>query len=152
MFARCRMGDDLAASMARYPVPYEEDENWSTLNDWCWEAEAASFVGDRSVATHARDVLAPYSGRIVAVGAVATIGPVDGYLALVEATLGDHAAAAAHLDAAEALATEWGMTAYVAWAPGARPPRPPLTPTVVRHVEPHVPASGGADRTYYRRR
>ncbi|MFC5176498.1 BTAD domain-containing putative transcriptional regulator [Nocardioides taihuensis] len=115
MFARCGMGAELVASMARYPLPYEQDEYWSTLNDWAWEGEGASFVGDRSVASHARDVLAPYSGRIVVVGAVATIGPVDGYLALVEATLGDHEAAVAHLEAAEQLAAEWGMTAYVAW-------------------------------------
>ena len=115
MLARLDRTDELRASMERYPIPYEEDEYWSTLNDWSWEAEGAHAIGDRSVASHARDVLAPYSGRLVCVGAVSTIGPVDGYLALVEATLGDTAAAAAHLDAAEALATEWGMTTYVDW-------------------------------------
>jgi hypothetical protein len=42
-------------------------------------------------------------------------GPVDGYLALAAATLGDTDAASRHAGEAHRLAAEWGLTAYLAW-------------------------------------
>ena len=42
-------------------------------------------------------------------------GPVDGYLALTEATLGNRSAAGAAADQALDVARSWGMTAYVNW-------------------------------------
>ena len=115
MLARCGRTDDLRTSLARFPIPHEDDEYWSTVTDWCSEAEAASVVGDRGIAAHAVEVLAPYSGRMAVSGAVLTLGPVDGYLALALVTLGETERAGLLADAALTMAAEWGFTAYVAW-------------------------------------
>ena len=120
MLARCGRTEDLRTSLARYPIPHEDDEYWSTVADWCSEAEAASAVGDRGVAAHAVEVLAPYSGRMAVSGAVLTLGPVDGYLALALVTLGETERAGLLADAALTMAAEWGFTAYVAWLRGCR--------------------------------
>ena len=45
MLARCGLADELAASLERFPIPHEDDEYWSTVTDWCGEAEAASVAG-----------------------------------------------------------------------------------------------------------
>jgi hypothetical protein len=42
-------------------------------------------------------------------------GPVDGYLALAEATAGDLAAARTHADAALAAAEDWELPRYTRW-------------------------------------
>jgi hypothetical protein len=49
-----------------------------------------------------------------------TIGPIDGFLALAEATLGEREAACQHADAALAQAEEWDLPRYVEWLSGWR--------------------------------
>ena len=115
MLARCGMTDELAVSLERFPIPHEDDEYWSTVTDWCGEAEAASVAGDRDIAAYAVEVLAPNAGRMGVSGAVLTMGPVDGYLALALATLGELERAGRCADAAATMAEEWGFTGYVAW-------------------------------------
>jgi len=58
------------------------------------EVEAASVVGDAAVARRWSRVLEPLEGRMALAGVSLVFGPVDGYLALASATLGDREAAA----------------------------------------------------------
>ncbi len=120
ILARTGTPDELRTAMAAMPVEHEPVDYWATLADWATEAESAATVGDAGLARRALDVLAPYSGRLVVTGAVFTMGPVDGYLALAHATVGDTASARAHADAAHELAAAWDMSAYVAWLAGHR--------------------------------
>jgi len=72
-------------------------------------------AGDRPLAEAARGRLAPYEGRMAVAGVAVAIGPVDGYLALAAATVGDGVAATAHADRALALADAWDLPAYRGW-------------------------------------
>ena len=64
-------------------------------------ADASAALGDREVAELVRSELAPYSGTTVVVGyAIACYGAADRYLGMLDATLGDWAAAEAHFEAA----------------------------------------------------
>ena len=47
-------------------------------------------------------------------------GPIDGYLAIALAVLDERSEASAFAARAEALATRWGMTAYLRWFAGQR--------------------------------
>ena len=73
----------------------------------------------RSSATwHSRAVvglLRPASGRLAVSGISVVSGPVDGYLALALAVVGEREEATALAERAEALATRWGMMAYLRW-------------------------------------
>ncbi len=120
VLARAGEVEALRAHMQAFPIPHEPVEMWSTLSDWSDEAEAASVTGDQAVAAHAVQVLAPYEGYFAMGGMAVTSGPVDGYLFLARATLGDRAAAAGHADAAAKVAEEWGLDAYLAWLAGHR--------------------------------
>jgi len=101
-------------TLANTPMIAEEPTSWSTISDWAFETEAAVLSDDR-LATQARETLRPFRGRMAIAGATAVSGPVDGYLALLEHHVGDHAAAEELADAALATAQEWGFTAYAAW-------------------------------------
>lgn len=104
----------------RIPVEHEPASYWATVWDYCTEAEAAFLTDDRELARRALGVLAPFSGRLAICGAVFTMGPLDGYLALCRATLGDPGAAADRAAALE-LAQAWDMPEYVAWLRGLLP-------------------------------
>ena len=84
------------------------------------EAEAAASPVIGPSRAYAVEVLAPYAGRLGVSGAVLTLGPVDGYLALALATLGELERAGRSADAALTMAEEWGFTAYVAWLRDSR--------------------------------
>ena len=79
------------------------------------EAEAAFVAHDEGVAGQALSVLEPYRGELALAGAVLLLGPVDGYVALCRSVLGDAAGASEAADAAEMLAAEWDMPAYLTW-------------------------------------
>ena len=115
MLARAGRVDEVRPLLARSPMPAEVDLYWSTVNDWVFETEAAVLAEDRALASLALEKLRPYAGRMSVAGASAVSGPVDGYLALVEAYVGDPAAATRSADAALTTAEEWGFSAYVAW-------------------------------------
>jgi len=105
-------------------MPYGEPEgSWQTLSAWSYEAEAAYAVGDLALARKCYAELAPYAGRMAVAGVAVAQGPVDGYLALAAATLGDLEAAGRHAAEAHRLATEWGLTAYLSWLDGHELPQ-----------------------------
>ena len=120
VLARAGETDALRAHMAAFPIPHEHTEMWSVLADWSCEAEAASVLDDADVAAHALQVMAPYEGYFAMGGMAVTGGPVDGYLALARATLGETAAATAHADAADRIAAEWDLPRYRDWLAGHR--------------------------------
>ncbi len=90
-------------------------DNWSLSMDLETLALAASLAGDTERSRSLADRLRPLSGRMGVAGISSLLGPVDGYLALVEAAIGDLDAARASAQRAEAQAREWGMTAFVDW-------------------------------------
>ncbi|QIK66725.1 AAA family ATPase [Nocardioides sp. HDW12B] len=118
--ARAGTPEDVRSWLADYPIPWEDDEYWSTLSDWSMEAEAAAVAGDVAVARHALEVLEPYAGGMTVAGAVLPLGPVDGFVALARHTVGDRAGAARAADAAERMAQTWGLSAYLTVLRGYR--------------------------------
>ncbi len=120
VLARTGAHEALVEHMRANPLPQEAPEDWATLADWASESEAAAVAGAQDVAAHGLRVLAPYAGFFAMGGTAATVGPVDGYLALLCAALGDRDAATAHADAAERIAREWDLTAYLDWLAGHR--------------------------------
>ncbi len=107
--------DDVGPLLDRSPMLDEPLTYWSTLTDWAQEAEAAAASGNVAGAARAVEVLRPYSGRIGIAGISAVHGPLDGYLSLALAAIGETDEAAERADAALAQAEEWGFTAYVEW-------------------------------------
>ena len=111
-----RVGDPtvLRRSMSEHS-PTETLETWATPMLACFEVEAASVVGDAAVARRWSRVLEPLEGRMALAGVSLVFGPVDGYLALASATLGDREAAGRQADRALVLADEWSLPAYRGW-------------------------------------
>ncbi|HET6938079.1 MAG TPA: AAA family ATPase, partial [Nocardioides sp.] len=117
LLARSGHLDDVRERLETMPFS-EPEESWLTLSAWSYEAEAAYAVGDRALAEKCYAQLAPYAGRMAVAGVAVAQGPVDGYLALAAATLGDRQAASRHAGEARRLAEEWRLPAYVRWLDG----------------------------------
>ena len=90
-------------------------EMWSSSQDSAFFAEVAVSFSDERWAEAARDQLTPLQGRLVVGGISSQLGPVDGYLSLAEAVLGNRERAAELADAATAYAQRAGWVRYVAW-------------------------------------
>jgi len=105
--------DDARDMLARR-VPHRV-RTWTTGSTAASIAETVHALGDREEAAWVRDDLAGISGQMVVSGISAVNGPVDGYLALAEATLGDLVGARAHADHALAQAEEWELPRYTRW-------------------------------------
>ena len=114
LLGRAADPDVVRASLENQPY-VEPLELWQTLMTACCEAEAASMVGDVALARRYRDTMALYPERNALAGVAVVVGPVAGYLALADATLGDLDAAARHADLALALADERGFPPYRDW-------------------------------------
>ena len=95
-------------------------DNWHVLSEASGRLEAAALVGDLELARTTVAALEPASGRFVVSGIATVYGPVDGYLALGRAVLGEPEEATALADRAEALATTWGLRRYLEWLAGHR--------------------------------
>ena len=112
--ARSGRLEELRERMREEP-PVDRAENWGTSLSGCCRAEVAASIEDRHEARKARDILRPLTGRMSVSGISLTIGPIDGYLALAEATLGHHAVASLLADAAVIQAESWDLPRYVDW-------------------------------------
>jgi hypothetical protein len=80
------------------PGELPRDVNW--LLTMAMASEAAASIGESERSRELYELLAPYSGRIAMVGSMSAYGPVDRFLGLLAATLGDADGTAAHFTAA----------------------------------------------------
>jgi len=120
LLARLGRLDDLRETLRRIGGYEPEQANWSSVADEAAYAEVAVALGDLEQARRARDLLTPYEGRLVVAGISLMFGPVDGYLALTHAVLGDTTRAAALADRALAVAEAEGWRLYASWLEGHR--------------------------------
>ena len=116
LFQLTRAGrlEEVRASLARAPLPPVGDL-WHSTMEAAQCADIAGRLADPALAAQAVDVLRAASGRMVVAGISLNFGPVDGYLAVALAVLGDVEGARRAATAAEALATTWGLSGYLGW-------------------------------------
>jgi hypothetical protein len=96
------------------PVPVADDYFAAPL-DLGIGAEAALRLRRPDLAAQVYPVLARWPGRMASGGTGAPIGPVDAFLALAAATVGETGLATEHADAALLLCRDWGMGPVAAW-------------------------------------
>jgi len=78
-------------------------------------AEAALLLKQRDVAAASYAELAPWQGRAVSAGTGAPLGPVDSFLALAAAAVGEVELAARHADRALELCAAWHLAPVASW-------------------------------------
>lgn len=89
--------------------------NEISLLAWAHAGELALYLGERALAAGAYERLAPFSGRSACGGSALAIGPVDAYLAMAAAAVGESALAARHADAAIDQAEAWRIPVFADW-------------------------------------
>ncbi|WP_168929277.1 BTAD domain-containing putative transcriptional regulator [Nocardioides sp. GY 10113] len=98
----------------RYGVELDTD-NWFSPFLWSLGAELGLGLGERDVAARAYARLAPYAGTCVLSGTSPAHGPVDAYLALAAAAVGETDLATEHADAGLALTRAWRIPQVERW-------------------------------------
>ncbi|GAA1792249.1 BTAD domain-containing putative transcriptional regulator [Nocardioides hankookensis] len=106
--------DRARAYHAQHGAPLDRVNDIAMLS-WCHGAELALYLDERELAAGAYDLLAPYAGTSCCAGSDLALGPVDAYLALAAAAVGERDLAARHADRALALADEWRIPLFAAW-------------------------------------
>ncbi|MDF1603769.1 AfsR/SARP family transcriptional regulator [Nocardioides sp. YIM 152315] len=106
--------DRARAHFAEHGAPLEHEVDLSLLA-WCHAAELALYLGERQLAADAYERIAPYAGYSCCVGSDLALGPVDAYLALAAAAVGETELATGHADAADRKAVEWGIPLFAGW-------------------------------------
>ncbi|MGZ5398824.1 MAG: BTAD domain-containing putative transcriptional regulator [Nocardioides sp.] len=97
-----------------------DQDNWFSMLNWCCAAEAALVLGDRDLAVAAYDRLAPFPGYSGCAGSGTNLGPVDAFLALAAAAVGDRELADRHAEDALALCETWQIPLVAQWLRGQR--------------------------------
>jgi hypothetical protein len=92
-----------------------EQDNWFSMLNWACAAETALVLGDRDLAVAAYDRLAPFPGYSACAGSGTNLGPVDAFLALAAAAVGDLDLAGGHADDALALCETWQVPLVAQW-------------------------------------
>jgi DNA-binding SARP family transcriptional activator len=92
-----------------------EDDTWMSPLLWACAAEASLGLGDVATGARAYELLAPYAGRVASAGAHCAMGPVDAFLALAAAAVGDTERATAHADRTEELCAAWEIPLAADW-------------------------------------
>jgi hypothetical protein len=106
--------DKARAFHAEHP-PTLDDDDWFSLLNWCHTAAISLFLEDAPMAARAYERLAPFAGASCAAGSGVASGPVDGYLAMAAAAVGEQELAGRHADTAKALAEEWRIPLFTRW-------------------------------------
>ena len=83
-------------------------------------AEAALLLDRPGLAAEVYPLLSQWPGRAALAGTGAPLGPVDAFLALAAAAVGETALAAGHADDALRLCDEWRMPPVADWLTGLR--------------------------------
>ena len=99
---------------AEHP-PTLDDDDWFSVFNWCHTAAISLFLGDAPTAARAYERLAPLAGVSCSAGSGVASGPVDGYLAMAAAAVGETELADGHAAAAEVLAAEWQIPLFTRW-------------------------------------
>jgi hypothetical protein len=111
--------DEAAAHLEQRPVPLIDDDFAVTL-DLSIGAEAALLLRRPELAAAVYPLLSGWSGRAAAAGTGAPLGPVDAFLALAAAAVGETALATGHADEAARLCQEWGLIPVAGWLSALR--------------------------------
>ncbi|WP_345526270.1 BTAD domain-containing putative transcriptional regulator [Nocardioides endophyticus] len=106
--------DRARAYHAEHGAPLGHVNDIAVLS-WCHGAELALYLGERDLAAGAYALLAPYAGMSCCAGSDLALGPIDAYLALAAAAVGERDLASRHADAALALADDWGIPVFAEW-------------------------------------
>ena len=85
-------------------------DDWFAIFRLCEAAVTALALGRPSIGADVYRRLAPYAGTVASAGASGPMGPVDTYLALAAAAVGDSATASRHADDALARCEQWGLS------------------------------------------
>lgn len=90
-------------------------DNWFSMLPWGMAAEAALGLRDTALARTSYALLAPYAGRPCMAGSGMAFGPVDAFLAMAAAAVGELDLAARHADAALELCRAWRIPLAEQW-------------------------------------
>ncbi|MGG5258383.1 BTAD domain-containing putative transcriptional regulator [Phycicoccus avicenniae] len=116
LFQLARAGriEEVREAITRSPLPPVPDL-WHATMEAAERADISALTGDPAPARQALATLRSTSGRMVVAGVSIGFGPVDGYLAVALAVLGEPDEAARAAARAEALGREWELTTYLGW-------------------------------------
>jgi hypothetical protein len=106
--------DRARAFYAEHPPQLDDNDWFSTLN-WANGAAAALYMDDRDTAALLYDRLAPLAGMSANAGSGNASGPIDAYLAMAAAAVGERQLATRHAEDAERLAEEWQIPLFTKW-------------------------------------
>jgi hypothetical protein len=101
------------------PVPIGDDYFAASL-DLAIGAEAALLLARPGLAADVYPLLAQWPGRAAMAGTGAPLGPVDAFLALAAAAVGERDLATGHADEGLRLCEAWGMSPVADWLTGLR--------------------------------
>ncbi len=91
------------------------NDDWFSMLNWCCAAEISLYLRRPELAGRAYALLAPFAGMSCSAGSGNAMGPVDGFLAMAAAAVGDTDLAARHASAAEQLMETWRIPLAAAW-------------------------------------
>lgn len=114
LLERAGRHEEALAHLAAHPVDLGQD-NWFSMLNWSCAAYVAAISGDAGLAAAAYERIAPYAGYHAAAGSGPGLGPVDSFLALAAAVVGDTELATRHADDAARLCEEWGVPLVARW-------------------------------------
>ncbi|MFN8192935.1 MAG: hypothetical protein U0R80_01465 [Nocardioidaceae bacterium] len=106
--------DEARDYLAAHPADLDP-VNWFSLLNWSCAAETAAGLEDRDLAARAYELLTPYAGLSACAGSGSVIGPVNAFLALAAATVGETGLAARHADDALLLMEKWRIPLAAQW-------------------------------------
>jgi hypothetical protein len=106
--------DRARAFYATHPPQLDDNDWFSTLN-WANGAAAALYLDDRDTGARLYDRLAPLAGMSANAGSGNASGPIDAYLAMAAAAVGERQLATRHAEDAERLAEEWQIPLFTKW-------------------------------------
>ncbi len=95
-------------------------DSWYAEMNWALGAEVALALGDTDIAAQVYERLLPWQGGCLISGTGPCAGPVDAYLALAAAAVGETALATSHADAAAELCRTWQVPQVAQWLDGLR--------------------------------
>jgi hypothetical protein len=106
---------DAARGMMATATVDLETEDWFSLLHWCTAGEVAAGLGLPELGARAYARALPYAGRVAVAGVGGPLGPVDAFLALAAAAVGEQETARRHADDAERLCAAWQVPRVAQW-------------------------------------